>query len=480
MRSVKNLGLLSALIVAFSLAVTACGDSSNQTPDSNNNKDSGPVGDGAVGECPAPATKTPTGYCLLDAVTFTEDFTITADKQWAISGPIRVGKSDASISVTLTIEAGTTIVGIKKTGGAKTFLVVERGSKIMADGTKDKPIVFTSGQAVGNRKKGDWGGVVINGRAPNNKCPQSGACDITAEAQQGIYGGDKADDNSGVLRYVRVEYAGEQIDTENEFNGLTFNSVGSATLVEYIQGHRNADDCIEFFGGTVNVKYVLCTGNGDDNLDWTDGWTGKAQFVVIHQFASTAEADANGIEGDNQSKDNSAEPRSNPTLSNMTLIGVPDSTKSLYGMRLRRGTGAKIYNTIIENFGTAGVQLDSAETYNNAWDGSQLNGNLMITRSLLMSSTPFKDCGSSCTSATPFKVEDWFNFASGDDANKQPSASQFTSTSETAPDYVPKAGSDALSGGQAPSDSFFTQVTFRGGVDPANDWTKGWTTFSEN
>jgi hypothetical protein len=478
--------LIGSLLLGAAVGF-GCSDDDNPPPKADTGVDGpstdgpgadGPGKDGTAPSCPAPATLTQTGFCLLDTADITSDYTMDAARKWAISGPVRFGKSDASVNVTLTIEKGTTIVGIKKSGGAKTFLVIERGSKIMAEGTKDAPIVFTSGQPVGSRTKGDWGGVVINGRASSNKCPATGACDITAEAQQGIYGGDKDDDNSGVLRYVRIEFAGEQIDTENEFNGLTLNGVGSGTTIEYFQGHRNADDCVEFFGGTVNAKYILCTGTGDDNLDWTDGWRGKAQFVVAHQYASTGEEDANGIEGDNQSSDNSATPRSSPVISHVTLIGIDQATKSKLGMRLRRGTEAKIWNAIVEDFNEACVQLDSPDTYANTYSGGALNGKLEIKYSLFKCTTPFKKCGNSCTAATDFTVQEWFEDAQGAEANKQVTASSITSNSETTPDFKPKG--DAMTGGVAPSDAFFTAAAFRGGVDPANDWTTGWTTFVEN
>jgi hypothetical protein len=472
---------MCALACLIGFVGGGCSDDDGQTPNTDGpiaKQDGGGNADAQAAGCPAPATKTPTGFCLLDGVTFDNDFTLDKARRWAITGPIRVGKSDGSVNATLTIEAGTTIVGVKKSGGTKTFLVIERGAKIIAEGQKDAPIVFTSGQEQGKRNKGDWGGIVINGRAPSNKCPASGPCDITAEAQQGTYGGDKTDDDSGVLKYVRIEYAGEQIDTENEFNGLTLNGVGSATVIDYIQGHRNADDCVEFFGGTVNAKHILCTGNGDDNIDWTDGWTGKLQFVVAQQYATTGEADANGIEGDNQSSDNAATPRSAPIISHVTLIGLADKTKSKLGMRLRRGTEAKLWNVIVEDFGDGCVQLDSPETYTNAWDGSALNGKLELKYSLFKCSAPFKACGTSCTAAVPFTVEEWFKAPTGAEANTEVTASVITKIDEAAPDFKPTG--EATSGGVAPSDSFFTSASYRGGVDPTDDWTQGWTTFALN
>ena len=176
------------------------------------------------------------------------------------------------------------------------------------------------------------GGVVINGYAPINDCPEGvsgGTADCTkeGEANSGLFGGDNANDNSGVLRYVSVRFAGSNVDPENQRNGIAFQGVGDATTVEYVQVHNNRDDGVEFFGGTVDAKYIVLTGNADDSLDWTDGWTGRIQYLYIEQ---TDSAD-NAIEADNREGDEGAMPRSNPSIANMTVLGKPDENACASG-----------------------------------------------------------------------------------------------------------------------------------------------------
>jgi hypothetical protein len=190
--------------------------------------------------------------------------------------------------------------------------------------------------------RGLWGGLVINGFAPINDCPEgaeggTAACTKEGEANSGLFGGDNPTDNSGVLRYVVVKYAGSNVDPENQLNGIAFQGVGSATQVEYIQVHNNLDDGVEFFGGTVDAKYVVLTGHADDSLDWTDGWTGRLQYVYIEQ----TDSGDNGIEADNREGDELATPVSSPSIANMTIVAREDQR----AIRLRRGTGLKLYNS---------------------------------------------------------------------------------------------------------------------------------------
>jgi hypothetical protein len=165
------------------------------------------------------------------------------------------------------------------------MLVVRRSSQIIARGTAALPIIFSSSKLDGERARGDWGGLIINGRSTINSCAGgTGVCEAFGEGGTGFYGGDDEADNSGVLEYVRVEFAGTLISPDNELNGIAFQGVGSGTTVDHIQVHMNADDGVEFFGGTVNVKHVLVTGVGDDSMDWTDGWRGRAQHIVLQQY----------------------------------------------------------------------------------------------------------------------------------------------------------------------------------------------------
>ncbi|MEO1337865.1 MAG: hypothetical protein AAFV29_19635, partial [Myxococcota bacterium] len=256
-----------------------------------------PVG----GDCPG-------SVCTLTGV-ITEDQTLTANFQYLLRGTVFVG--DGTNPTTLTIQPGTTILGDRATTGT---LVVRRGSKLEAVGTVESPIVFTSNQPQGSRSPGDWGGVILNGRAPINRCgldaEQCAAFNQAfGEGGTGFYGGNDDDDDSGELRYVRIEFAGKLLSPENELNGLALQGVGRGTVLDYIQIHRGKDDGIEFFGGTVDFQHILVTGAQDDSFDWTEGWTGRGQFLVVQQWPDDAD---NGIEADNNDDDRNLLPRARP------------------------------------------------------------------------------------------------------------------------------------------------------------------------
>ncbi|MCP5131904.1 MAG: hypothetical protein H6985_20265 [Pseudomonadales bacterium] len=308
---------------------------------------------GPVVACPAGTSDGPdiagTPSCILSG-TIVSDMTLTRGNYYVLDGKVVVG-GDNIDSAVLTIESGTTVIGDDETD----FLVISRGSRIRAMGTNMAPVTFTAIEDVqggGNLAdaRGLWGGLVINGNAPINDCPagaQGGtvACTKEGEANSGLFGGAYSDDNSGVLRYVVVKHAGSNVDPENQLNGIAFQGVGSGTTVDYIQVHNNLDDGIEMFGGAVNLKHVVLSGNADDSMDWTDGWTGNVQYVQIVQAANAGD---NGIEADNREGDENAQPRSNPTIANMTIVGNSGER----GILLRRGTGADIYNSTVTGSGT--------------------------------------------------------------------------------------------------------------------------------
>ena len=314
---------------------------------------------------------------------FTEDYILTNDKEWYLSGGVFVKDG-----VTLTVEAGTVVYAADD--NTTPFLSVLQGGKLVASGTEDNPIVFTSKL----EQPGSWGGLVLNGYATINT-------GLTAEGEggTGVYGGTDDHDNSGVLRYVRVEYAGKILGTDNELNRFSFNGVGDATLVEYVEAYRGADDGLEFFGGTVNVKYAVSVGNHDDSFDWTHGWRGKGQFWVAKQLSDGGDR---GIEADNNGDDNAAEPYSNPTLSNVTLEGYDDGDGSNTGMRLREGTKGKLYNVEVYNFPKYGVRVSDSLTLLN-----KDNGELFVANSNVYNNgTDYKDCDFSQTTET--LNDSWF------------------------------------------------------------------------
>ena len=262
----------------------------------------------------------------------TGELTLTDDVMYRMLGKVDVGidmggdgSKAGGVSGTLIIPAGTVIMGRT----SNDYLVVNRGSKIIANGTRSKPIRFTHNSAiegtVGELERGLWGGIVILGKAPINKCSNdvrgTAACERVVEGSDALMGGASPDDNSGKLNFVRVEYAGYEIFPGNELNGITFGAVGSGTEVDYVQVHNNQDDCVEFFGGTVNVKHLICTNAGDDNLDIDWGYQGKMQFVVVKQSSDTSD---HVVESDNTNADAAVgyltEPRSRPMIANFTFL----------------------------------------------------------------------------------------------------------------------------------------------------------------
>ncbi len=462
---------LRTVATALALLTAACGS------------DDGTGGDGGS-SCAGPKTQCDGDVCFVSAPPcgpLTEDTVWTADKKWVLQGGVFVG--DGSAATKLTIEAGTQVFGETS---SKAFLSVQRGSQLVAVGSKDKPIVFSSAKDKGKRARGDWGGVVLNGRAPVNGC-DAPPCLSEGEGGSGKYGGDVADDSSGRLEYVRIEFAGHPITEDNELNGLALQGVGSGTVLDRIQIHMAADDCLEFFGGTVNFKRVLCTGVSDDNLDWTDGWVGKGQFLVVQQYEDAGD---NGIEADNNGDQNDALPRSAPMLSNLTLIGSPDSDKSDLGVLLREGTAGQIWNSVVVGWNQACFDVDHKATFAVAKDGETTTGALVLKHSVL-------DCATTClednekdaagTALTdPFALATWMlDAVFGNEIPKSNgTANAFAGLAapfDTAsPGFAPKAGSPAATGFAPLADPFFETVGYRGAVDPADDWTAGWTTSERN
>jgi len=411
-----------------------------------------------------PGENVDTGEAVVISGTITQDMKLTKDKKYLLRGGVFIGTGEGE-NITLTIEAGTVIYG---ESASKGMLVISRGSKIMAEGTATDPIVFTSDKPAGSRSRGDWGGLIINGRAPLNKGEEA-----YGEGGTGYYGGKDPNDNSGVLKYVRVEFAGREISPDNELNGIAFQGVGSGTIVDYVQVHMNDDDGIEMFGGTVNVKHAVITGVTDDCFDWTDGWQGKAQFVVAQCYGDTGD---NGIEADNSAVDNMASPISNPTIYNITLIGTPGSEKADCGILLREGTKAKIYNAIVMGWQESGLDVDHQATFNNA-----NKGELILDNSIF-----FENKAENFVNDTEDKTKPELVFNEKDFATKT-MKNNIEASSAPVSDAYNKRTPNFKSAGQslshtaksAPSDGFFESVNFIGAIG-TNDWTVGWTTSAAN
>jgi hypothetical protein len=432
------------------MSAASCGDSADSNNGTSNNGNNGNNGQSLEHpnvECSEVSDGT---LCNITGE-ITEDLTLANDGTiFQLQGSVFVG--DDENETVLSIEPGVTVYA--DPAEELTFLTVRRNSKIMAQGTKDAPIVFTPA-AEGDRTRGMWGGMIINGNAPLNV-----GSEAEGEGNTGKYGGDDPNDSSGTLEYVRIEFAGDKITEENELNGLALQGVGSGTTVDYVQVHMNSDDGIEFFGGTVNAKHLVLTGIGDDSLDWTDGWQGKVQFAVVEQFDDDGDR---GIEADNNGDDMVATPQSKPTISNVTLIGGEQGDT---GVLLRVGTGANLYNFVITDFADACIDIDDFATFDSAWDGSDYSGTLTMVNSMVDGCAKAfdEDDQEDGANAEPFTVQEWFEAQAG---NQQADA--------MLDGYVPQDGSPALADSVQPEgDSFFEAVDFIGGVG-SEDWTAGWT-----
>ncbi|MEZ4221301.1 MAG: hypothetical protein R3B13_10240 [Polyangiaceae bacterium] len=267
------------------------------------------------------------------------DMTLTNDKVWTLEDTTYVEDG-----ATLTIQPCTRIEGKKTPLGT---LVVSRGGKIMADGKADEPILFTSALPAGSRNAGDWGGVIMLGKAPNFK-GDNVTIEGLADAPENQYGGTVADDDSGVMRFVRIEFSGFELSADNEINGLTLGSVGSKTVLENIMISNTLDDCFEWFGGTVNGKYLVCNNGGDDMFDMDQGYSGNLQFLFGRQVTPLS-SNPNGFECD--SDNGGATPVSKPNVSNVTLCGTGSAgTDVAFGGVLRENLEGKYMNLLITKF----------------------------------------------------------------------------------------------------------------------------------
>lgn len=319
--------------------------------------------------------------------------TLTSDKVWTLKGYVYV-----TDGAKLIIQPGTTIVSDIAEKGA---LCIERGAQIIAEGTPTKPIVFTSGKPVGEKNPGDWGGIVILGRAKTNRSSEP-----TIEGGIGRpYGGTNDQDNSGILKYVRIEYAGIAALPNSEINGLTLGAVGSGTIIEYVQTIYANDDAFEFFGGTVSPKNLYAYATADDDYDFDFGYTGTVTNSISKrdpQFVDNGDA-GNGVECDNDGTGSTAQPFTHPKLIGMILVG-PNSITSLtnhnLALRFRRATQFTVQNCTIFGYMKGGLSLESNETAQFYKDGvSKFENNLVgsfisslnfISKSSVITSTEVK------------------------------------------------------------------------------------------
>ena len=385
------------------------------------------------------------GTPTVDVTTdITSNTTWTSNNVYQLKGLIYV-KNGA----TLTIQPGTVIMGDKATPNSS--LVVTKGAKLIAQGTATAPIVFTSNQAIGQRNLGDWGGIILLGKASNNNPSGTANIEGIAPTADTEYGGgltpDDAD-NSGVLKYVRVEFGGYVFQPGKEINGITFGAVGSGTVVDFVQVSFSNDDAYEWFGGTVNCKHLVSFRNLDDDFDTDNGYSGYVQFGLSVRDPQIADDPAvstsEGFESDNDASGSTANPQTKALFSNMTLIGPYRGNTSATvaagyrrGARIRRNSALRIFNSIFMDH-VRGVHIDGTLS-----EGNANNGLLKFRNNIVAGNSTGYVCEVNTNST--FNIRSWFG-ASNNDSLTSSAGILTTPYNYTAPDYRPAVASVAMQG----------------------------------
>lgn len=459
-----------ALIFAASLSVftTGCSD------DDNNDDSSG-----------SQSVTNPTALTASCTDISTSDYDLDGDGTdetgvYVLSAPLSgcvniPADTDVWIDGIVTFREGTALKvneGVTFYGNPTrlSYLIIDRGAAIVAEGTAAKPITFTSGNKEGTifsaaASQSDWGGLIINGYARINQ----GNGEALGEGNSGAYGGTVDADNSGTLKYVRVMFAGKDFSADNELNGIALQGVGSGTTVDYVQVHNNKDDGIEMFGGAVNLKHIVATGNGDDQIDCTFGWRGKVQFAIAASIGGD-----NGLEHDNNEGTPDATPYTNVTYYNLTVY-----TDSGEGIHFRHGlmTG-NVYNSYVyADAGTCIEQDDYAymNLYSVVGEGNNASGCVVDI-----------EAGADYTSETRYTADSNVNInttqvAPGSAAIDWTAVADLATLEATGGSAFQP--STAITGTTASisDDGFFdTTATFIGAVSTTDNWLATWTIFPAN
>lgn len=441
---------------------------------------------------PSDNTPTPTNENTILEGRITANRTLRADYTYKLRGLVYVTNG-----AVLTIEPGTKIVGEQgRTGG----LIITRSSKIIADGTVDKPIVFTSESSTPAR--GDWAGLVILGNAPTNASfnGQVGIGEIEGGINNsdglGLYGlgtSSNAADNSGILRYVRIEYAGYAFLPDKEVNGLTMGGVGNQTIIDHVQVAYANDDSFEWFGGTVNCSHLIAYKGLDDDFDSDNGYSGKVQFAIGFRDSAIADiSGSNGFESDNDAGGSTTLPQTMAVFSNVTLVG-PRATLSNMGnsnfkrgIHARRNSSISIFNSIIMGWPT-GWLLDAST-------GSPTDLNLTATtpkavyaNNIVAGNTIQLNYTASTASPTGWSAIEFGNYINRTNGGNT-LLTNCVDVQLTAPfqydntvDFNPSSASPALSGAaftDTKLSTWFTSVNYRGACNSADAWWRGWTRFN--
>ncbi len=432
--------------------------------------------------------------------------TLFADTVYTLSGFVQVTNG-----ATLTIQPGTKIVGDFATAGSSLFIT--RGAKIDAQGTASNPIVFTSSRAAGVRQPGDWGGLIIIGSGIINR---SGSITIEGTGNgsnnpaQTYSGGTNNADNSGIMRYVRVEFAGYATATDQELNTFTLAALGSGTKLEYLQSMAGLDDAFEFFGGAADAKYLVSYESGDDHFDLSEGYVGRMQYLIAYQSriipsrsaAGSPSSDPQGIENDGcngagcDAGQNST-PFTIPVMANFTLIGVGTTNGVTLpaaggrGAMLRRGTGGYYVNGIIARWPSAAISFRDTTTFIRQTEGNFALSNILFAENGNLFD-PQVFSGGVISATRQYTADTTANRLS---TVAGLASALFTSVTGTQPangatfDWAPPTTGAAATGGLATftgslltrAGTVVTGTAFRGAADPAGvKWWQGWTTYIVN
>jgi len=436
-------------------------------------------------------TPTPVGGASVEVTgDIKTNTTWTADKIYQLKGFVFV-----TDGATLTIEPGTIIKGDKAT---KATLIITRGSKINATGTVDKPIVFTSGVAAGGRREGDWGGIIILGKGIDNRGVNNtieGGLTPTANGDAAKYiqfGGTDATDNSGTLKYVRVEYAGTPFSVDNEINGITFGAVGSGTTVEYVEVYRSGDDAFEWFGGSVNAKHLLAIGTQDDDFDTDNGFSGKIQFALAQRHASIADqSGSNGFESDNDPNGTNNTPKTGAIFSNISIVGPLQAANTVihpsfqHAAQIRRNSSISTFNSIFTGF-PDGIYIDDTKVVTpGATTANYTTGSLSFENNLVYGITgqDIKGTNKGLIEAGLRLNNSFVAGTFGGALLTSPfkyGADITTAVNVGRPNFTFLAGGPAATGAvftnAKVADAFFEKVAYKGAFG-STDWTATWASF---
>ena len=426
---------------------------------------------------------------------FKGDVTLDASKKYLLRGWVYITEGSS-----ITIPAGTVIFGDKDT---KAALIIERGGKIHATGTADKPIIFTSEQPAGSRKPGDWGGLIICGKAKNNLNEMQ-----IEGGPRTKHGGSDDADNSGELQYVRVEFAGYPFKTDQEINGITFGSVGSGTKIDHLQVSYSNDDSYEWFGGTVDCKYLVAYHGWDDDFDTDNGFSGKVQYALGVRHPKIADQSlSNGFESDNNGDGAATEPYTSCVFANVSLFG-PVSNPASYteqagaegspvdarfqaALHLRRNTQLSIYNSLIAAFPVGLIIENDKGSTTQDWAEQ---GKLNVTNCVMAGMVKNYQDAQYWKDGSQFDDEDAGSFADGYFNRAEGGNRVFAALSDlglsgnplslSAPVVFPGSDSPLASGAAWTEEkvaSGFDKVDYIGAFGPnetaAANWTSGWCNF---